>query len=96
MTRKPRGEAKAATRTNVTQAQLAETYSSAGCLRCCVADTPRTLESPHRTMRGDCRKCAACKVADGGILAESALFVRRLMKRGVRGAGRAGRRHGAR
>lgn len=39
---KPRSGAGAATRTNVTQIQHAKTYSSAGCLRCCVADTPRT------------------------------------------------------
>jgi hypothetical protein len=34
------------------------------------------------TIRGDCRKCADCKAADGGRQAESASFERRLTKAG--------------
>ena len=82
MTRKPHGAARAATRTNVRQHNSQNVCSYLLNTSAVVLLYAEDAGAASLTIRGDRRKCADCKAADGGGQAESALFERRLTKAG--------------
>jgi hypothetical protein len=74
MTRKPHGAARAATRTNVRQHNSQNVCSYLLNTSAVVLLYAEDAGAASLTIRGDRRKCADCKAADGGGQAESAII----------------------